>query len=359
MSNFLDAVADASAAIALDPRNAKAFLKKGVAAFSLDEFETALEAFHAVAELDPSEASCKMWIRKCKVELGITEPNPKSSATAAPTTRTSHATAVPTTPSSHAITTRSGPIGSEPIVASKPADTNTNISTNTDPSSNTPANGNTTPAQPTAPSVVTTPTPTPTPTPAPVFKPIAPKKYDWYQNATHVVIEVFQKKVQERDVSLDVTERHMDLNIKLPEGREFTLDINLWGPVISGDTTRTVMQTKVEIKLKKQKAGQTWASLEPITAAPKAPSHPGTSKDWDKIVNEGEKDEDKPTGDAALQAVFQQIFANGSEEQRRAMVKSFTESGGTVLSTNWEEVGKGHVKGSPPPGQEMHKWGDD
>jgi hypothetical protein len=30
------------------------------------------------------------------------------------------------------------------------------------------------------------------------------------------------------------------------------------------------------------------------------------------------------------------------------MIKSFTESGGTVLSTNWEEVGKGPVKGSPP-----------
>ncbi len=27
-----------------------------------------------------------------------------------------------------------------------------------------------------------------------------------------------------------------------------------------------------------------------------------------------------------------------------------TESGGTVLSTNWTEVGKDKVKGSPPPG---------
>ena len=50
---------------------------------------------------------------------------------------------------------------------------------------------------------------------------------------------------------------------------------------------------------------------------------------------------------------------NGSEEQRRAMIKSFTESGGTVLSTNWDDVGKGQVKGQPPPGQEMRKWGDD
>lgn len=32
------------------------------------------------------------------------------------------------------------------------------------------------------------------------------------------------------------------------------------------------------------------------------------------------------------------------------MMKSYIESGGTVLSTNWEEVSKGYVKGSPPKG---------
>ena len=41
------------------------------------------------------------------------------------------------------------------------------------------------------------------------------------------------------------------------------------------------------------------------------------------------------------------------------MMKSFVESGGTVLSTNWDEVGKKEVKGSPPKGLEMKKWGED
>lgn len=40
------------------------------------------------------------------------------------------------------------------------------------------------------------------------------------------------------------------------------------------------------------------------------------------------------------------------------MMKSFTESGGTVLSTNWDEVGKAPVKGSPPEGMEMHSWNE-
>jgi len=40
------------------------------------------------------------------------------------------------------------------------------------------------------------------------------------------------------------------------------------------------------------------------------------------------------------------------------MQKSFQESGGTVLSTNWDEVGKTEVKGAPPKGMEMKYWKD-
>jgi len=45
--------------------------------------------------------------------------------------------------------------------------------------------------------------------------------------------------------------------------------------------------------------------------------------------------------------------------KRRAIEKSFYESGGTVLSTNWSEVGKGKVEGSPPKGLEMKNYKDD
>jgi suppressor of G2 allele of SKP1 len=38
------------------------------------------------------------------------------------------------------------------------------------------------------------------------------------------------------------------------------------------------------------------------------------------------------------------------------MIKSYTESGGTVLSTNWKEVGKSKVKGSAPDGMIMKEW---
>lgn len=67
-----------------------------------------------------------------------------------------------------------------------------------------------------------------------------------------------------------------------------------------------------------------------------------SKKDWSKIEKEilveEEEEKKKLSGDAALNNFFQTIYANATEEQKRAMVKSFQTSGGTVLSTDWSQV---------------------
>ena len=69
---------------------------------------------------------------------------------------------------------------------------------------------------------------------------------------------------------------------------------------------------------------------------------------WNQIASSIE--EDKPQGEQALNALFQQIFRDANDDTRKAMIKSFTESNGTCLSTNWDEVGKKKVDVTPPEG---------
>jgi hypothetical protein len=53
---------------------------------------------------------------------------------------------------------------------------------------------------------------------------------------------------------------------------------------------------------------------------------------------------------------FKKLYKGATPEQQRAMMKSFTESNGTSLSTNWDEVKSGKVATIPPDGVEAKEW---
>ncbi|KAL8189834.1 UNVERIFIED_CONTAM: Suppressor of G2 allele of SKP1 [Gekko kuhli] len=127
------------------------------------------------------------------------------------------------------------------------------------------------------------------------------------------------------------------------------------------------MSVGIEIKLKKPEAAR-WEQLERDGGFPKlkhftpdAMQYPSSShytRNWDKLVGEIKEEEknEKLEGDAALNKLFQQIYSDGTDEVRRAMNKSFMESGGTVLSTNWSDVGKRKVEVNPPDDMEWKKF---
>ena len=94
------------------------------------------------------------------------------------------------------------------------------------------------------------------------------------------------------------------------------------------------------------------------TSAHAYPTSSHTHRNWDKLAADIEKEEkeEKLEGDAALNQLFQRIYGEGSDEVKRAMNKSFVESGGTVLSTNWAEVGSKKVECKPPDSMEYKKY---
>lgn len=87
-------------------------------------------------------------------------------------------------------------------------------------------------------------------------------------------------------------------------------------------------------------------------------------KNWDGITTnilssekEATTDEDPNVGgDSTLNGFFQKIFGDADDDTKRAMMKSYQESGGTTLSTNWDEVKKAPVEVKPPAGSEWKKW---
>ena len=97
---------------------------------------------------------------------------------------------------------------------------------------------------------------------------------------------------------------------------------------------------------------KTWKHLE-ITDSnlneSKIPKYPSSAKNpinADKLIDL--EMEPELSGEAAINALFQKIYADSNEDTKRAMMKSFVESKGTVLSTNWNEVGDKLIEPVPP-----------
>jgi suppressor of G2 allele of SKP1 len=184
-------------------------------------------------------------------------------------------------------------------------------------------------------------------------------------------------------VSYEPAALSAEVSLRGGAGAEYQLHLELFAQIDVTACAHTVDASRVEIKLKKAVAAK-WDTLEgtgegglaayqppahgaaePAAAAgssrPAYPTSRPKKTDWDKVESEVTKEEEsaKLDGDEALQKLFRDIYARSDEDTRRAMNKSFQTSGGTVLSTNWGEVGtKDYEKErTAPDGQEWKKWG--
>ncbi|KAA3473462.1 protein SGT1-like protein B-like [Gossypium australe] len=344
LNNLTEAVADANKAIELDPSMSKAYLRKATACMKLEEYQTAKAALETGATLAPGEFRFSKLIKECEERIAEeTDELPKQMV--------------------KEVTTNSVPAKEVELVKDAPV-----------------------------PMAVVAP-------PKPIYR------HEFYQKPEEVVVTVFAKGIPRECVKVDYGEQILSLSIEAPGKDAYHFQPRLFRKVlheihvieiliIPEKCRYDVLSTKIEIRLAKAEPIH-WASLEfsredavpqrvnvssvlhPKTlqkfisismdfavcelSANQRPVYPSSKPkrvDWDKIeaqVKKEEKDE-KLDGDAALNKFFRDIYQDADEDTRRAMQKSFVESNGTVLSTNWKEVGAKKVEGSPPDGMEVKKW---
>ncbi|OAL46908.1 SGS-domain-containing protein [Pyrenochaeta sp. DS3sAY3a] len=229
------------------------------------------------------------------------------------------------------------------------------------------------PAKPPAASAASTPSVNP---PKAAGPPSANKiKIDWYQNNETVTINVLAKGVSKDALTVDIEKD--TLSIGFPTSGDTAQWQTNYDPLYALiDPTQSkyrVMSTKIEIVLKKAQAGVKWKDLEGVpeegnntgkgesssASNVSAPVYPTSSKsgakNWDKLAADDLKEEDLIEGDESSH-FFKNLYKDATPEQQRAMMKSYSESGGTVLSTDWSNVGSREVVPEPPDGMEAKKY---
>jgi suppressor of G2 allele of SKP1 len=229
-------------------------------------------------------------------------------------------------------------------------------------------------------------------------------KYQYYQNDKTMTIVILEPNVREIDLKVEY-ETNQRIHVLLHKNGHVLHLIHgeLYDSIIPEKCKVSIRVDKVLIKLCKENVNYEWHTLlsdskskkntvrdslkgtepteikisnstteaEPMdhltvptsTGALKKSSVPtpyATHRDWEQIEKDidTEMQQETPVGDEAMNQLFQQIYANSSDDTRRAMIKSYQTSGGTVLSTNWEEVKeKDYEKErTAPEGQEWKTW---
>jgi suppressor of G2 allele of SKP1 len=193
--------------------------------------------------------------------------------------------------------------------------------------------------------------------------------HNWYQSPTDIFLTLNSNLPLHPNDFVIV----LDKKILKITGRSNGIkvwEMHLSNSIIPEASSYEVRSSKVEFKLKKEVANFDWVTLDvdKLKDAQSAfkPSYPTSSKvkkDWDSLNSEITKElnEDaKNDPNEGMMKLFKDIYERSDEKTRRAMMKSFQTSSGTVLSTNWDEVGdkdyEGKDKPEAPKGQEWRKY---
>lgn len=162
-----------------------------------------------------------------------------------------------------------------------------------------------------------------------------------------IVLVLYGKDLKEKGLSISVQNTQITIQ-NTDKSIEFHSE--LAHPIVPERTTVKYTAPKAEITLYKADPSINWASLAPLTV--QAESVPSTSNQqkWSTVLAKEEAEEKSSEG---VESFFRSVYAGSDEDSRKAMIKSFTESGGTCLSTNWKDVQKKKVEYVPSTAKEQ------
>lgn len=211
-------------------------------------------------------------------------------------------------------------------------------------------------------------------------------RFDFYQNINNVTLDIYAKKplpdslkslknpleqdlvryddnTQTIHLKFDIDDNSIDYSLKLAHPVDKIVELNIGFKkfeITLSKRDQTLNWKTVEFKEGSNGSGTHLFNTDSkIDSTTNVLKQPYTSKtDWahfevddtpeikEEVEHEGEDEN----------AFFQKIFANSTEEQQKAMIKSMQESSGTVLSTDWDKVKDGKVEPNLPDGAESIKF---
>ena len=221
------------------------------------------------------------------------------------------------------------------------------------------------------------------------------KRWETYSSVEWTTVEMFfdcdedcdDEVVREEQVTFDVvtssSSKKKVLEVRLLDGKlgekgggggDLALAVDVGEDVDGEDVRVRCGKKKIEVKLKRRRLSgkkektmksenhrvEKNASLvdEKSSAQTKTDFEKEKAKDagfksddkWTRLEYVAEMEEEVETldGDDGLNKMFQDLYRDADDDQRRAMMKSFVESNGTVLSTDWADVGEKFVEPQAP-----------
>ncbi|MES1910654.1 MAG: hypothetical protein MHM6MM_003211 [Cercozoa sp. M6MM] len=162
-------------------------------------------------------------------------------------------------------------------------------------------------------------------------------QFDWCQHGdTNIDVAFYVKEVDENSVVAVVNERGTQLTVAFctKTGRELQRQFRL-SKAVQSEVSVKVNAFKCCVTLTPQ-VTEKWLSLERRKEQQMPTSNQQkTVKHWEELakLEEAEERESESVGH-----FFRRLYQSADCETQRAMQKSYAESHGTVLSTNWDDV---------------------